>query len=61
MTPILAVSADTVADQMANYVAAGMNGHVSKPINQMGLLDAIDATLNVRPAPDFEADEALRA
>ena len=61
MTPILAVSADTVADQMANYVAAGMNGHVSKPINQMGLLDAIDATLNVRPAPDFEVDEALRA
>ncbi|GAA0612123.1 MASE1 domain-containing protein [Brevundimonas kwangchunensis] len=61
MTPILAVSADTVADQMANYVAAGMNGHVSKPINQMSLLDAIDATLNVRPEPDFEADEALRA
>ncbi|MBL0969014.1 MAG: response regulator [Brevundimonas sp.] len=61
MTPILAVSADTVADQMANYVAAGMNGHVSKPINQMSLLETIDATLNVRPEPNFEADEALRA
>ncbi|MGQ3041248.1 MAG: ATP-binding protein [Brevundimonas sp.] len=61
LTPILAVSADTVADQMANYVAAGMNGHVSKPINRMSLLEAIDATLDARPEPDFDADEALRA
>ena len=61
LTPVLAVSADSVDDQLANYVAAGMNGHVAKPIHQASLLEAVDKALNAQPDPTFATAEALRA
>ena len=60
LTPVLAVSADTVADQMAHYVAAGMNGHVAKPLNHAVLLDAVDRAVNAPQDPAFAA-QPLRA
>ncbi len=45
-TPILAVTADAVARQEAEYRSAGMDGLVSKPINLGLLLEAMDAALN---------------
>lgn len=61
LTPVLAVSADSIDDQLANYVAAGMNGHVSKPIHQANLLDAVDKALNARQDPVFAVAGVRRA
>jgi CheY-like chemotaxis protein len=58
---VLAVSADSIDDQLANYVAAGMNGHVSKPIHQANLLDAVDKALNARQDPVFAVAGVRRA
>jgi CheY-like chemotaxis protein len=40
-TPILAVSANAMAHQVAEYLAAGMDGHVAKPIE----IDCLQANL----------------
>ena len=45
-TPILAVTANALAHQAAEYISAGMDGLVSKPINLGLLLEAMDAALN---------------
>jgi signal transduction histidine kinase/CheY-like chemotaxis protein len=44
-TPILAVTANVMDQQVAEYFAAGMNGVVSKPIQAETLFAAIDAAL----------------
>jgi CheY-like chemotaxis protein len=44
-TPILALSANVMAHQVAEYLAAGMNGFVPKPIETARLLGAIDEAL----------------
>jgi CheY-like chemotaxis protein len=41
MTPIIAVTANAMIHQIANYRAAGMNEVVSKPINVEALFAAI--------------------
>ncbi|WP_269716076.1 ATP-binding protein [Caulobacter sp. NIBR2454] len=41
-TPILAVTADASDQQRQAYIAAGMDGHVAKPIEVAKLYDAID-------------------
>jgi signal transduction histidine kinase len=44
-TPIIAVSANAMAHQVAEYLAAGMDGHVAKPIELAKLHTAIGAAL----------------
>jgi signal transduction histidine kinase len=55
-TPILAVTADVMRDDIERCRAAGMNGHVPKPINQARLLNALSCALQGREA--FPADLA---
>jgi signal transduction histidine kinase/CheY-like chemotaxis protein len=44
-TPIVALTANAMSHQVAQYLAAGMDGHVAKPIEAMALFQAIvDAT-----------------
>jgi CheY-like chemotaxis protein len=53
--PILALSANVMSHQVEQYLAAGMNGFVPKPIEITQLLDAIDAALNTTLAQDQRA------
>ena len=55
-TPILAVTANTMAHQVASYRAAGMDDVVSKPLNAAELLAAVAAAAGAEPdAPDLRA------
>jgi signal transduction histidine kinase/CheY-like chemotaxis protein len=45
-TPIIAVTANAMDHQMAEYMSVGMDGLVSKPINFGLLLEAMDSALN---------------
>lgn len=56
LTPILAVTADVMRDDIQRCRDAGMNGHVPKPINQARLLGALTAALQGQEA--FPADMA---
>ena len=49
---ILALSANVMRHQVAEYLAAGMNGFVPKPIEIAHLLDAIDRALDTRLGVD---------
>ena len=54
-TPILAVTADAMPEDAARCMAAGMDGHVAKPLTHASLFAAIDAVM----AANLEAiDEA---
>jgi two-component system, sensor histidine kinase len=44
-TPIIAVSANAMSHQVQEYLAAGMDGHVAKPIELVKLHAAIEAAL----------------
>lgn len=44
--PILAVSANAMAHQVADYIASGMSGHVAKPISKSVLLQAMASSLD---------------
>jgi CheY-like chemotaxis protein len=50
-TPILALTANALVHQIEEYMAAGMDGHVSKPIEIAKLYDALNRAL----APQAEA------
>lgn len=56
LTPILAVTADVMRDDIERCRAAGMNGHVPKPINQARLQSALTSALQGKDA--FPADLA---
>lgn len=43
--PIVAMTANVAADEVARCLAAGMNGHIGKPIEQATLIAAIEAQL----------------
>ncbi|HRD28571.1 MAG TPA: ATP-binding protein, partial [Caulobacter sp.] len=43
--PILALTANALVHQVESYLAAGMDGHVAKPIELTRLYDAIETTL----------------
>jgi signal transduction histidine kinase len=49
-TPILALTANVLSHQLAEYRAAGMDGHVAKPIELRALYGALDATLGAMAA-----------
>lgn len=44
-TPILAVTADAMPEDAARCLAAGMDGHVAKPLTHASLFAAIDAVM----------------
>lgn len=56
-TPILAVTADAMPEDAARCLAAGMDGHVAKPLTHASLFAAIDAVMSTDDA-DTEEDEA---
>jgi signal transduction histidine kinase/CheY-like chemotaxis protein len=56
-TPILALSANVMPHQVAEYLAAGMDGLIAKPVEVRAMLDAIRKALAERPAPP-EAESA---
>jgi signal transduction histidine kinase/ActR/RegA family two-component response regulator len=45
-TPIIALTANALSHQVEEYLAAGMDGHVAKPIEIAKLYDAISRALN---------------
>ncbi|WP_332773613.1 ATP-binding protein [Phenylobacterium sp.] len=49
-TPIIALTANAMAHQVAEYAAAGMDGFVAKPIEVGRLFDALQAVLEARDA-----------
>jgi signal transduction histidine kinase/ActR/RegA family two-component response regulator len=42
-TPIIALTANTMAHQVAEYMAAGMDGHIAKPIEADALFQALSS------------------
>ena len=44
-TPIVAVTANALAHQVEGYLAAGMDGHVAKPIEVTKLYAAIESAM----------------
>jgi CheY-like chemotaxis protein len=48
--PILALTAHTSLDQVANCLDAGMDGHVPKPVDYETLMRAVDEVLTRAPA-----------
>lgn len=58
--PILALSANVMVDQLAEYQQAGMDGHVAKPLDFNLLLAAIEAALaDARPGASASAVAAV--
>lgn len=45
-TPIVALTANALSHQVAEYLAAGMDGHVAKPIEIAKLYEAISTAIN---------------
>lgn len=55
-TPILAVTAEAMPEDAARCLAAGMDGHLAKPVTQAKLYTAIDETLSAAASrPDAQA------
>ena len=54
-TPILALTANTLDHQVADYLAAGMDGFIAKPIAASRLFAALQAALDGRTEPGAEA------
>jgi len=44
-TPIIALTANAMSHQIQQCVAAGMNGHIAKPIEAVRLFEALEAAL----------------
>ncbi len=60
-TPIIAFSANVLADQLAACRAAGMNDHIAKPINLADLVAKVGAwTAGVGPLADDDGAEPRR-
>jgi signal transduction histidine kinase len=54
-TPIVALTANAMSHQIAEYLACGMDGHVTKPIEAMKLFAALEAALDLGEAAREEA------
>ncbi len=60
-TPIVALTANAMSHQVEQYIAAGMNGHVSKPIQVADLFEALTrATVppQAKPGGGYDAEVA---
>ena len=58
-TPIIALTANAMAHQLADYRAAGMDDLVSKPIEARRLFAAIQVALEAKAESESEADRAV--
>jgi signal transduction histidine kinase/ActR/RegA family two-component response regulator len=58
-TPILALSANVMAHQVEDYLAAGMDGVVAKPIQAQVLFAAIEAALSEASSTEAPHDAAI--
>jgi two-component system, sensor histidine kinase len=56
-TPIIALTANAMSHHVAEYLAAGMDGHLAKPIEAAKLFAALSSVFD----DERDADEALRA
>ena len=45
-TPILALTANAMPDQVSAYLAVGMDGHIAKPIETLRLFEALQAVVD---------------
>jgi len=54
-TPIIALTANVMSHQLAEYMAAGMDGHVAKPIEAARLFEALEAILDDEDQADEKA------
>jgi response regulator RpfG family c-di-GMP phosphodiesterase len=60
--PIVAMTANVLPEQVREFLAAGMDGHVAKPVRQAELQSAIASALAARPASRRElGDQAQTA
>ena len=57
-TPILAVTADAMPEDAAKCLAAGMDGHVAKPLTHASLFAAIDAVMGANDEADGDVEAA---
>jgi CheY-like chemotaxis protein len=57
-TPMVALSADAMSHQVEACLAAGMDGHVGKPIHWEELIAAIDTALSAAPPAVDQATAA---
>ena len=60
-TPIIALSANAMTHQVKEYLAAGMDMHVAKPIQLARLYEAFEAVLNGQVASEDPNRELRRA
>jgi CheY-like chemotaxis protein/anti-sigma regulatory factor (Ser/Thr protein kinase) len=58
-TPILALTADVMSHQVADYLASGMDGFIAKPIAVTALFEALEAAL--QPAEAAARSETAAA
>jgi len=57
-TPIIALSANVMSHQIKEYMQAGMNGFVPKPIEAGELFASMERALDARDAQRAEAAQA---
>jgi signal transduction histidine kinase/DNA-binding NarL/FixJ family response regulator len=57
-TPIIALTANALSHQVQEYLAAGMDGHVAKPIEIAKLYDAISRALNEAAQAPAASDQS---
>jgi PAS domain S-box-containing protein len=55
-TPIIALTANAMTHQIAEYLAAGMDGVVTKPIEVSKLFETLQRALDARPATRLQDD-----
>ena len=60
-TPIVAMTANVLPEQVARFYAAGMSGHIPKPIDQHELLLAVDRFADYRAPMGRDASPATAA
>jgi CheY-like chemotaxis protein len=58
-TPIIALTANAMSHQVADYLAAGMDGHVAKPIEAARLFEALQAAIDGPQLPQPSAIAAV--
>ena len=56
-TPIIALTANVMRDQLDDYTLAGMDGHIAKPIEVERLYAALGAALDLGPAISLETPD----
>ena len=57
-TPVIALTANAMVHQVSEYIAAGMDGHIAKPIEARALFETLARFLPDHPAPEELAPPA---